>query len=388
MPDDTKLPATVPQRHAMPLDAMQRLAESVAKSGLFGIRTPDQALVLMSIAQAEGRHPALAARDYHIIQGAPAKKAEAMARDFLSGGGRIEWHQLDDEAADATFSHPAGGSVRIRWDQARVTKAGLGSNPMHKKYPRQMLRSRTVSEGVRTVWPTATSGFYVPEEVAEFAPSRAEPVDVTPKHDLDRFAAPTAESIDHETGEVTEAPVTELARLAAAKGRDEFRYFLKTLTDEEFAVIKPLVGTREEPGELTLLATHVDEAVDRDPFGLPPRAEPQGSQPAIEAPARDGPPEPEQPHSAPQDGAGTSGAPPDLLGDPPAENLAVPMPRDPSMNQCEFFVRQVRALLDEKPRTSQRVARVKLANESGLAKLKAIRPDLYDELQAELTRKP
>ena len=43
---------------------MERLAESIAKSRLFGIQTPDQALTLMAISQAEGRHPALAASEY------------------------------------------------------------------------------------------------------------------------------------------------------------------------------------------------------------------------------------------------------------------------------------------------------------------------------------
>jgi hypothetical protein len=44
------------------------MASAIAKSGLFGMKTPDQALALMLIAQAEGMHPAIAARDYHVIQ--------------------------------------------------------------------------------------------------------------------------------------------------------------------------------------------------------------------------------------------------------------------------------------------------------------------------------
>src|SRR5580765_9092326 len=80
---------------------MERLAAAIAKSGLFGMKTPEQALVLMAIAQAEGRHPALAARDYDIVSNRPAKKAEAMMRDFLAAGGRVEWHVLTDELADA-----------------------------------------------------------------------------------------------------------------------------------------------------------------------------------------------------------------------------------------------------------------------------------------------
>jgi len=122
----------------------------------------------MLISIAEGRHPALAARDYDIIQGRPAKKSEAMLRDFLQSGGSVEWHDLTDDLADATFSHPQGGKVRITWDMERAKQAGLAGRDMFRKFPRQMLRSRVVSEGIRTTCPMATSGMYVPEEVQEF----------------------------------------------------------------------------------------------------------------------------------------------------------------------------------------------------------------------------
>ena len=151
----------------MPIGEMQTLASAIAKSQLFGIRTPEQALVLMAIAQAEGRHPVEAARDYDIINNRPAKKAEAMLRDFIQAGGKVQWHSLTDELADATFTHPQTGEVRIDWDMKRAQTA-FGKKDMYTKFPRQMLRSRVVSEGVRTLWPLATSGLYVPEEVAEF----------------------------------------------------------------------------------------------------------------------------------------------------------------------------------------------------------------------------
>jgi hypothetical protein len=160
----------------VPMNEIQAMAEAVASSGLFGVKTPAQALSLMLIAQAEGRHPALAARDYDIIQGRPAKKTEAMLRDFLQQDGKVEWHALDDTIADATFSHPAGGSVRIAWDMKRVAKAKISNAAMYEKYPRAMLRSRTVSEGIRTVCPMATSGMYVPEEIHGFGSAK----DITP----------------------------------------------------------------------------------------------------------------------------------------------------------------------------------------------------------------
>ena len=146
---------------------IERMARAISLSKLFGVQNPEQAIALCLIAQAEGRHPASAAQDYHIISGRPSKKADAMLRDFLGAGGKVEWHALDDNQADATFSHPAGGRVRIMWDMTRAQQAQLKTQ-MWTKYPRQMLRSRTVSEGVRTVYPMATSGMYVPEEVQEF----------------------------------------------------------------------------------------------------------------------------------------------------------------------------------------------------------------------------
>lgn len=186
---------------------MERLASAIAKSGLFGMKTPEQALALMAIAQAEGRHPALAARDYSIIQGRPAKNAEAMQRDFLESGGRIEWHELTDTAAEATFSHPAGGSARIRWDMGRAKTAGLNTKQNWRQYPRQMLRSRVVSEGVRTVCPMATSGMYVPEEMADFEPrdiTPARPTLVAPQNSGAGVATQAAASVYH--GNMIEAP--------------------------------------------------------------------------------------------------------------------------------------------------------------------------------------
>jgi hypothetical protein len=176
---------------------LERLAEAIAKSGMFGMKTKEQALVLMMIAHAEGRHPVLAARDWDVIAGKPAKKAEAMMRDFLEAGGRCEWHTLSDTAADATFTHPQTGSVRVNWDMERARVAGFAGKDNWKKFPRAMLRSRVVSEGVRTVWPLATSGLYVPEEVSDMK---------TPEHN-----GPT---VEHDVREAINAAVP--LRAAAA----------------------------------------------------------------------------------------------------------------------------------------------------------------------------
>lgn len=150
----------------VPMDALDRMASAFAASNMFGAKNKDQVMALLLLANAEGVHPAIAMRDFDIINGKPAKKAEAMHRSFLAAGGKVEWHKLDDTCADATFSHPHGGTARIVWDLARVKTAKIANEAMYSKYPRQMLRSRCISEGCRTVYPAATSGMYEPGEAA------------------------------------------------------------------------------------------------------------------------------------------------------------------------------------------------------------------------------
>ena len=149
------------------VDQIQTMANAVVKSQLFGMKTVEQATALMLIAQAEGYHPALAARDYHIIQGRPTLKAETMMARFQQQGGKVEWKTLTDKEVTATFSHPSGGSATITWTFEQAKQAGLTNKDNWKNYPRAMLRARVVSEGIRTVFPGVVLGVYTPEEVQD-----------------------------------------------------------------------------------------------------------------------------------------------------------------------------------------------------------------------------
>jgi len=156
----------------VPVADLEKMARAVAASKLFGMQNVEQALALMLVAQAEGLHPATAARDYHIIQGRPALKADAMLARYLASGGKVEWHEHGDTKVAATFSHPQGGSLRIDWDMERAKKAGLSGKDNWSKYPRQMLRARVISEGIRATNPAVAVGMYTPEEVQDFEPAK------------------------------------------------------------------------------------------------------------------------------------------------------------------------------------------------------------------------
>jgi hypothetical protein len=155
----------------MELSTIERMAAICVKSRLFGMETPEQAAALMLLCQAEQIHPMMAVRDYHIIKGRPALKADAMLARYHSWGGRVKWLELSDARCEAVFTHAASGDVTICWDTARAARAGLTGKDNWRTYPRQMLRARVVSEGVRMSYPAVVCGIYSPEEVTDMAPA-------------------------------------------------------------------------------------------------------------------------------------------------------------------------------------------------------------------------
>lgn len=151
----------------IPFQEVQSMATAIAKSGLFGMKTPEQALALMLVAQAEGMHPATITQDYDVIQGKACRKTHSVMSRFQQMGGKVEWHSLDETKADATFSHPAGGSLRLTWTFEQAKKAGLTNKDNWKNYPRAMLRARCIAEGVRSIYPAAIGGMMVAEEAQD-----------------------------------------------------------------------------------------------------------------------------------------------------------------------------------------------------------------------------
>ena len=165
----------------IPLNEVKEMAKHATASNLFGMPNAESAFSLMMLCQAEGLHPMQAMRKYHIIEGKPAMRAEAMLADFQSNGGKIQWIERNDKKCSAKFSHPLGGELTVEWTIERAQQAGLTQKKNWLRYPCQMLAARCVSEGVRAVYPAVVCGIYTPEEVQDFTteapkPAEAEPV--------------------------------------------------------------------------------------------------------------------------------------------------------------------------------------------------------------------
>lgn len=152
----------------VPLSDITTMAEVAAKSKMFGFKNPEEAMAIMLLCQAESLHPAVAMRDYHVIQGRPALKADAMLARFQQAGGSVHWKVYTDREVTGTFSHPQGGSLDVTWTLEQAKRIGITTKDNWAKYPRAMLRARCLSEGIRAVYPGVVVGVYTPEEVEEF----------------------------------------------------------------------------------------------------------------------------------------------------------------------------------------------------------------------------
>ena len=125
------------------------------------------------------------------------------------------------------FSHPQGGELEIEWTMDRAKAAGLTGKQTWKQYPRQMLRARVISEGIRTVYPGVAVGVYTPEEVGDFdaAPVKAE---VVKKPTLEeRIAQVSADDL--------------MARIDDARNEVDLKAIIddaKTLPDEDKARVR------------------------------------------------------------------------------------------------------------------------------------------------------
>lgn len=213
----------------MSLGDMSQLAGAVAASKLFGVQSAEQALVLMAICQSEGKSPIQATKIYHIINGRPSMRADAMQAEFQARGGEIEFLQRDEKVCEATFSW-GKTSVTVKWTMEMAVAAGLtAKGGPWKTAPRSMLHARCVSEGVRAVMPGVVAGIYTPEEVedigvieGQIVPPAPTPRAIAPA----RSAAPTKPEDVAPTRSATTAPPpdwdpqAEFVALAVQKGLD------------------------------------------------------------------------------------------------------------------------------------------------------------------------
>ena len=150
----------------VPYNEMQSMSLSVAKSGMFGIKSEHQALTLMLIAEAEGLRPIQAVQMYSVINGMPSLKTTEMHSRYMNSGGKVIWIETTATNAKAKFIFENEELVfEYTWEDAKL--AELTSKSNYKKMPKEMLRARCLSSGIRMSNPSCLNNLYSIEEMQD-----------------------------------------------------------------------------------------------------------------------------------------------------------------------------------------------------------------------------
>jgi hypothetical protein len=152
------------------LRAQMEAAKRFVDSGLLpaAIKTPQQALTIMQMGRELGIPATYALRNIHVINGKPVAAAELLMSLVRRSYGQSAIRVADASSESCTVEYREQGwdgvsSLTFTIEDAK--RAKLDSKDVWKAYPRAMLRSRAVSEVVRTAFPECIANLYTPEEM-------------------------------------------------------------------------------------------------------------------------------------------------------------------------------------------------------------------------------
>jgi hypothetical protein len=208
------------------LDTIQRTGRLLANSGYFdGKGDTPQAIAMMATKILAGREmgfgPFASVNGVHIIQGKPTVGANLMA-SAVKASGRYTYRVLEMSSTECRIEFFERNGDK--WDSIGVSTftmkdaqdAQVTGNPTWKKFPRNMLFARAMSNGVRWYCPDIFSGnaVYVPEELGAEVDMDGNVVDTTYTVQESRKATQTVAVLDstngaHETPQQAATPATE-----------------------------------------------------------------------------------------------------------------------------------------------------------------------------------
>lgn len=171
------------------LEALYKVAGSIAKIGLCGVSSPEEAMVRMLTGRELGLTMMQSLRGVYVIEGNPSLSASLKQSICLAHPEVCEdFHMLESTAEKATYRVKRKGEPEqdFTWTMERAKGALLvdrGKDPKQNnwnKYPTRMLQARAKSEAADVVFPDLLLGFATKEEMEDLRiqvrETRADPV--------------------------------------------------------------------------------------------------------------------------------------------------------------------------------------------------------------------
>lgn len=155
--------AVVP-RH---LDDVWDLAQRAAKSGLFGVRSSEDAFVRIVTGAELGISSYAALRCIAVVSGKPVLDATLIAGLCQRSRDCLRWSVLEttEQRCIIETQHRRDGVIKHAFTWKDAERAKLVGKDNWRNYPRAMLRARCISELARIAYPGVVAGIYTPEEL-------------------------------------------------------------------------------------------------------------------------------------------------------------------------------------------------------------------------------
>lgn len=155
-------PTTMPE--------LVQFATAAAKSRLFGVDSPEAALMIAMAGRDLGFSYAQSLRAFHVVKGKPTLSADGMVAAALASGQCDFFRAVEITETSATWETQRKGSqaVRYTFTMQDAERAGL-VNDMYRRHPRRMLSARAKAYLARDVYPDLMLGLLTEDEAYEAA---------------------------------------------------------------------------------------------------------------------------------------------------------------------------------------------------------------------------
>lgn len=161
------------------IDDVFKMANLVAKSGLYGVKDPSQAFVIISTGVELGLSPMQSLRGIHCISGKPVLSADLIVALVRNSGLAAFFEVEQADAKGCTYVTRRADSDRehrFTFKLEDAQRAGLLGNNTWKKYPDRMCRARAAVALARQEYPEVCLGLYTADELSDGKVDDVEPL--------------------------------------------------------------------------------------------------------------------------------------------------------------------------------------------------------------------
>lgn len=163
------------------MSELQALATAAAASKLFGVSTPEAALLLMMTGRDLGLSYPQALRAFHVVQGRPVLSAAGAVAICLKHKDiceHVRTIESSDTAATVEAKRVGDPPRRVTFTIDDARRAKLDGKDVWRSYPSRMLLARAQLFVCREVFPDLLLGLYDADEIEGPAPSPPRRVEV------------------------------------------------------------------------------------------------------------------------------------------------------------------------------------------------------------------